>query len=209
MSRVKFSALVSDISGSIGDTTFGRWKGQPYVRGKTKPSNPNTDAQKEVRDAMKATVAAWKEIRTSLKDAYDAGAGPLNISGYNDFTKQNVNSIKDDMGLFGPRRGPDYKESDFALPEDVDATEGSNSGEVELTWTDPGGGSDDYVAIIVIDDDTKELVYQDLEAAEVSEESAVIEDLEPGNLQLMAVIAHNADEEAFMHAEAITSSAAE
>lgn len=53
MARVTPSALIDDISGSIGGVTFSSWKGMTYVKGKAKSvRNPATQSQVAVRNAM-------------------------------------------------------------------------------------------------------------------------------------------------------------
>lgn len=60
------SPIFAQASGSIAGTVFSRNAGGMYVRSRSNPTNPNTDAQQAVRDAMRALVFAWSN---SLSDA--------------------------------------------------------------------------------------------------------------------------------------------
>jgi len=63
---VKFkSALVTQVSGSIGGFTAAHNSGGMYLRGRAVPTNPNTAAQQAARTALAACVAAWN---TTLND---------------------------------------------------------------------------------------------------------------------------------------------
>lgn len=53
------SPIFAQASGSIAGTVFSRNAGGMYVRARANPTNPNTDAQQAVRDAMRELVFAW------------------------------------------------------------------------------------------------------------------------------------------------------
>lgn len=61
------SPLLSKASGSIAGTVFSRNAGGMYVRARANPTNPNTDAQQAVRDAMRILVNAWSNDLTDLQ----------------------------------------------------------------------------------------------------------------------------------------------
>ena len=62
MGVVKYSALVSDISGKVGGNIFSRNGSGSYVKTFKKPINPNTTKQQTVRAQMATLVASWKSL---------------------------------------------------------------------------------------------------------------------------------------------------
>jgi len=61
------SPIFAQASGSIAGTVFSRNAGGMYVRSRSNPTNPNTDAQQAVRDAMRQLVVAWTTELTNLQ----------------------------------------------------------------------------------------------------------------------------------------------
>lgn len=59
------SPIFAQASGSIAGTVFSRNAGGMYVRARANPTNPNTDAQQAVRDAMRELVINWKNFLTA------------------------------------------------------------------------------------------------------------------------------------------------
>jgi hypothetical protein len=62
MAKIKFSALVTDASGSVGGNIFSRNASGPYVKSFTMPHNPNTQKQQDVRAAFAVNISAWKNL---------------------------------------------------------------------------------------------------------------------------------------------------
>ena len=72
------SPIFAQASGSIAGTVFSRNAGGMYVRSRANPTNPNTDAQQAVRDAMRQLVVAWtSELDDGQRDAavYEESGG--------------------------------------------------------------------------------------------------------------------------------------
>lgn len=66
------SQIFTQVSGSIGGTTFSRNKGGLYTRARSVPVNPNSPAQISARNAFSSLVNAWTEILTpTQRDAWD------------------------------------------------------------------------------------------------------------------------------------------
>jgi hypothetical protein len=59
------SQVFTQASGSVGGIVYSRNQGGMYVRARAKPTNPNTDAQSAVRDAMRTAVYAWSNVLTA------------------------------------------------------------------------------------------------------------------------------------------------
>jgi len=84
------SPIFTDIRNAIGDSVvFSQWKGRPYMRSWVKPANPRTNAQKAVREHLKAVLKRWQELSADpgVVTAWNAEALPYLISGYNLFMK--------------------------------------------------------------------------------------------------------------------------
>lgn len=64
---IKFGGGVVQMSGSIAGDTFARNRYGNYARARTKPTNPNTAAQVEVRSAMAFLTARWSQTLTGAQ----------------------------------------------------------------------------------------------------------------------------------------------
>lgn len=68
------SPIVSDASGSIGGATFSKNKGGLYMRARVKGTQPNTTAQTDARNRLKAITQAWATLTQAERDAWIAAA---------------------------------------------------------------------------------------------------------------------------------------
>lgn len=69
------SALMTQVSGSIGGMTGSHNKGGMYFRGRSIPTNPQTAFQTAVRNALTSLVNAWSGTLTQAqRDAWDVYA---------------------------------------------------------------------------------------------------------------------------------------
>lgn len=121
MARINLSEVLQNIAGSVGEHTFGCWKGINYLRQKAVTiSNPCSLAQSSVRAALSALARMWhtdltaaqrnlwNELAQSLKSAGEqvgpngnGGAGILQVipgdggvmSGFNAFVKLNITAL--------------------------------------------------------------------------------------------------------------------
>jgi hypothetical protein len=94
------SALVTQISGSIGGMTGSRNGGGMYFRGRSIPTNPNTPFQQTVREAFGLLSNAWALLTQEQRDAWAVYAQnvPLPdrlgdqrlVSGMNHFVRSNA-----------------------------------------------------------------------------------------------------------------------
>jgi len=62
MAIFKPGALATDISGSIGGTTFSHNRGGMYVRNRSIPTNPKTDYQTNIREILAELSAQWRGL---------------------------------------------------------------------------------------------------------------------------------------------------
>jgi hypothetical protein len=62
----------TQVSGSIGGTTYSRNRYGAYKRSRSVPVNPNSDTQVQVRNALKDLAIRWQNILTQAqRDAWD------------------------------------------------------------------------------------------------------------------------------------------
>jgi len=61
------SQLVTQVSGSVGGTTYSHNKSGMYQRARAIPVNPNTSRQVNVRSALTALVTAWSSVLTAAQ----------------------------------------------------------------------------------------------------------------------------------------------
>ena len=100
MASIRFSALVSDVKGSVGGNVFQSNANGAFVRTKSTPVNRNTEAQQNQRLIMSVYAQKWQgltdEDRQAWKDAaplqpYINRLGEQKIyTGYQLFMKTNL-----------------------------------------------------------------------------------------------------------------------
>lgn len=61
------SLLLSQASGSIAGAVFSHNQGGMYMRARATPTNPNTEPQQAVRDAMRQAVDYWSNTLTDVQ----------------------------------------------------------------------------------------------------------------------------------------------
>jgi hypothetical protein len=61
------SPIFAQASGSLAGTVFSHNQGGMYVRARATPTNPNTEAQQAVRDALRTAVFNWSNVLTSAE----------------------------------------------------------------------------------------------------------------------------------------------
>jgi len=70
MARVKYSAMVADVRGSIGGAVFARNRGGAYVRNKTQPINPSSPLQQSIRAILSSLNSAWLLLTVVQRSAW-------------------------------------------------------------------------------------------------------------------------------------------
>lgn len=93
------------MSGSLGGNCFARNRFGNYVRTKTKPVNPNTNSQQQVRDALAALTEDWEtelDAAQRISWASYAGSIPMKnrlgetiyLTGFNHFIRSNAELLR-------------------------------------------------------------------------------------------------------------------
>lgn len=74
MAKIKTSALVADIKGTVGGNVFASNKGGNYVRRYKKPTNANTSSQQVVRNTFGAMAGEWRVLTDEQRQSWNEGA---------------------------------------------------------------------------------------------------------------------------------------
>jgi len=102
MALVAYGGGIIAMSGSIAGNTFARNRSGSYVRARTKPVNPNTARQTEVRAAIAFLTERWSNgITAANRAAWNLYASnvllknrlgvDVHLSGFNHFIRSNTN----------------------------------------------------------------------------------------------------------------------
>lgn len=121
MALVKFGGGVTQMSGSLGGTTYARNRFGNYMRSRTKPVNPNSTLQQGVRDSLSALTEFWKnELDAAQRIAWATYAAAIAVknrlgesvylTGFNHFIRSNT-ELLNHKGVF-IENGP----TDLSLP---------------------------------------------------------------------------------------------
>ena len=91
MARTTAPLLSFGASGQIAKTAvYSSWKGRPYARRYTIPSNPKSDDQSLTRDLFAWLNRVWKTAPAEFTAPWDAAAKGQVLTGRNLITKQNI-----------------------------------------------------------------------------------------------------------------------
>lgn len=100
MARVKFSAIISDISGSVGAGTFQRYRGGSVLRNKPLPLNVRSGRQSASRNYVKQVQQAWADLTldqqaewasfVTFTPTFQKHNGNVIVTGYALFLKYNL-----------------------------------------------------------------------------------------------------------------------
>jgi len=122
MALVKYGGGIVQMSGSIAGDTHARNRYGNYIRARTKPTNPNTARQVQVRATLAFLVERWAETLTAdQRTAWNLYASSvsmknklgetIHLSGFNHYIRSN--STRADISLGIIDAGP----VNFTLPE--------------------------------------------------------------------------------------------
>lgn len=103
MAKVKFTAIVADMRGSLAGTTFSKNRYSAYTRTKTTPVNPDTPAQQLVRQRFAQLSQAWRGLTAAQRAGWNQTAVNYNrtnvwgdqvpLNGFNLFKQLNQNLL--------------------------------------------------------------------------------------------------------------------
>ena len=100
MAKVTGPLLSLGAAGSIAKTqVYSKWKGRPYVRRHTIPSNPDTAAQQLTRNLFTWLNNVWKNAPSGLSDPWNLYATGQVLTGRNAFVGQNIKAMRNEVDL--------------------------------------------------------------------------------------------------------------
>lgn len=158
MALAKYGGGVIQLSGSIGGNTFARNRYGNYVRARTKPTNPNTARQIEVRAALAFLTARWADTLTAAQrtawNLYGSSVTMKNRLGENTFlTGFNHYIRSNSTRKTGPTVLIDAAPTIFELPEQdptfaVTASEATQNLTISFDNTLPWAVEDDSFLLL-------------------------------------------------------------
>ena len=74
MTRFRPNIVVSDVFGSAGDVTAHHRDGKTYLRKRSRPVHPMTEAQAAHLEVHRRALAAWREVPDTEKERWNAYA---------------------------------------------------------------------------------------------------------------------------------------
>lgn len=97
--KVTYGPIVQSASGRFGGVVASQWKGVDLFRGFAPPSNPNTQAQQDIRISFTNLNRLYSISGTYLKAAWDSYAAGRPLIGRNHWLGLNVSAIAGDANL--------------------------------------------------------------------------------------------------------------
>ncbi len=154
MALIKYGGGITQMSGSIGGTTFARNRFGNYARARTKPVNPNTDRQQNVRGAVAYLVDRWAHTLTLVQrtawELYASNVNMLNrlgevvqLTGMNQYVRSN--SIRRAHSLPVIDNGPvvfelPAKDNTLACVASAATQQFTITYDAAMDWADEDGG---------------------------------------------------------------------
>lgn len=150
----KMNLLKANWEGKVGETVGAKWKNRKTIRTYTKPSNPNTQAQRTVRSAFKNITSFVALFADQIK--YLTALNTAGMSVRNAIIKLNKSMIESgtvDLTKLLISKGGLQK------PIDAVATLTGAAGKISVTWNAPTATNftDDAKAVVVLVDATTEV----------------------------------------------------
>lgn len=152
------SALVTQVSGSIGGMTGSHNRGGMYFRARSIPVNPNSAQQQAIRNAMTALVGDWQATLTpAQRDGWSDYAQSLpvtgklgdqiTLSGINMFTLSNIPRLQ--AGLDAVLNRPPFNNFGPSPVVGVDSISAASQ-ELDLDFSDVDGWDDEDGSALLV-----------------------------------------------------------
>lgn len=152
------SPIFAQASGSIAGTVFSRNGGGMYVRSRANPTNPNTDAQQAVRDAMRTLVDYWTSTLSSvMRDSWNTYAfntptlnklgEPTTKTGQQMFLRGNIPRVQAGLPIVQTASGV-FNLGDFTPVGTIVVSAGSNTLTIPFSNTDEWANEDDSAMLV-------------------------------------------------------------
>lgn len=156
------SPVFSQASGSIAGITYSHNKGGMYTRARSIPTNPNTQNQTEVRNALTQLAVAWStDLNATQRSGWQTWAAntpftnalgdPINLSGQQAFIGANTGRLqvnaKFGFGMVVVKTPPViFNRGDFTTPSFV-ASEASG---IDVTFDDTDAWANENGAVMIM-----------------------------------------------------------
>lgn len=91
MARPRAPLLSVSASGTLADTlTYASWRGRPYIKRKSTPADPQSDAQMANRALMRYLQVLWPTISDAYKTTWDTHPDRQRLSRYHCYLQANA-----------------------------------------------------------------------------------------------------------------------
>jgi hypothetical protein len=154
MAKVKFTAIVAQMSGKLAGSVFARGRFGNYIRTLTSPINSNTPFQQRVRSLFSKVITGWYNLTDDQREAWNSGAAlagqkvsfgdSFNYTGrvlYSQLNR-NLQEINEAMITTPPVMEPAQSFNTFSV--DIDETPGSE--DIKMSF-DPAISTDTKVIV--------------------------------------------------------------
>jgi hypothetical protein len=153
MSRINF--IKGELKGKLGEIVGSSWKGIPYTKTYTKPSNPNTPAQQETRYLFQQLAHIGRDIRTPI-DLYTRPR-PHKMSSYNHLIQLNKAMFSKTGTKWAPLELV-IMSGELTSAAITTAVFDTASLTATVTWDGTVGEATDKAFVVVYDDEGKRTV---------------------------------------------------
>ena len=145
MARTKGPLFSLQASGQLGGAiVYSIWKGRPYVRILTIPSNPKSGLQVGMRSVFKYITQSFSGLTAALKTAWEAENASDNITALNSQVKACQKLARRNLGwIEGPAESAGTTPDAPTAPGTV-----AQPKTLVLSWTRPAVNKGDYSAAI-------------------------------------------------------------
>lgn len=141
MAKVRGPLLSMDAQGQIGKSqVYAQWRGVPYARRYTSPSNPNTTSQQSTRNTFRSLDAQFKRFGSLGLAPWNEAAKGRPLTGRNLLMSVNIPPLRGDSDMADYIGSPGVRGGLSAT--DLAAVAGSGSGEIDVTVDMPGVPTD-------------------------------------------------------------------
>lgn len=137
--------ITGELRNKVGSMVGSKWKGIAYVRAYTKPKNPNTTAQQDIRSQFKMVTLFGSGINEGILKPYQAK--PVkNQSPYNHFVQINKEVINDKTKGYESIR---IFHGTLPVATGLSASASEAAGTVELSFTPLQHGTSQATDVLI------------------------------------------------------------
>lgn len=139
MAKIKFGMMMTDARGKLGGQVFSKNRGGAYIRTKVTPSNPQTQAQAQVRSNLATLSSSWNSLTASQIAQWNGSVDDWTSTdvfgdikkptGKNLYVKLNVNLLNSGQNVIPTP--PAKMELPALVDIDVDVTTATNKVEID------------------------------------------------------------------------------